>query len=523
MVRPNLSFLIVILTLRLLPGSVLATPDTEAAQAALNGNLETVLQQWGDDYVRYIMTEKERKDYRELISTQDRLFFIEQFWKRRDPTPETAENEFRTEYQNRFITATSRFSCGKAGWKTDRGRIYITLGPPSAINSAPTGAGAASVPSEVWTYNGLPHVKLKASFDVIFADFSGAGDYELVSGLTDKIQFFTRDGYLMSGLEGYARLRVDGSLTPSGLDGGANRTINESNLLREQLDFMNLLEEVGSTANQSIRPVNPSVDTFYSFKSLPFRFQTALFPGPDQATSLLILLELDPENLEQQAVEPFRCEFRLILSVVRTADTSVVESLDEVHTFKASAKPESQNSYLYDGVLTLEAGDYLVRCLVLDTQSHAVGSKIISIAIPGATPDATRWSSPLVIRSIAPKSPETAISSVLMSGNQLLIPAVEGVVDQPECYLYWVIYGLNQPALAPPLRFLCRTKEFDETRTLALAPIVAEGRDALALIQKIKVDSLTPGSHRLFLEIFSGNQLTKLAIQAETSLVIPKR
>jgi GWxTD domain-containing protein len=81
---------------------------------------------------------------------EERERFIEQFWLRRDPTPGTAENEFRDEHYRRMAYASDHFSspAGVPGWKTDRGRIDITFGPPDEIDSHP----GATVPFEDWRY-----------------------------------------------------------------------------------------------------------------------------------------------------------------------------------------------------------------------------------------------------------------------------------------------------------------------------------------------------------------------------------
>jgi GWxTD domain-containing protein len=106
--------------------------------------------------VRYIITAEEKKAFLALPE-EARSAFIEDFWERRDPTPGTGENEYKTEYFNRIDTANRLFSGGGApGWLQDRGRIYITLGPPDHREVYPRGVTFYGVPTEYWWYGFFP-------------------------------------------------------------------------------------------------------------------------------------------------------------------------------------------------------------------------------------------------------------------------------------------------------------------------------------------------------------------------------
>src|SRR5215469_6982707 len=108
-------------------------------EAKLRKELEGPYKKWLNEDVVYIITDEERQAWKRLATDEEREQFIEQFWLRRDPTPDTAENEFKEEHYERIAYANERFSSGKPGWKTDRGRIYITRGKPDEIESHPSG------------------------------------------------------------------------------------------------------------------------------------------------------------------------------------------------------------------------------------------------------------------------------------------------------------------------------------------------------------------------------------------------
>jgi len=101
--------------------------------------------------VAYLASDAEKEAYLNLTSDAERYEFIERFWQQRDPSPGTTKNEFRDEHHRRIAYSNERFQAGGPGWKTDRGRIYITWGPPDQIESHPSGDGRSG-PFEIWRY-----------------------------------------------------------------------------------------------------------------------------------------------------------------------------------------------------------------------------------------------------------------------------------------------------------------------------------------------------------------------------------
>jgi GWxTD domain-containing protein len=146
-------------------------------------NLERKLDPVNEDFiskVRYIIAREERRTFL-LLPDAEKPRFIEEFWLRRDPDPDTPENEFKIEYFNRLERAGQLFiGEGLPGWLTDRGRIYILFGPPMDRITQPVGGDAYSRCQEVWYYGNFP---------VVFLDQTCTGSYKLVtyelSGLRD--------------------------------------------------------------------------------------------------------------------------------------------------------------------------------------------------------------------------------------------------------------------------------------------------------------------------------------------------
>jgi len=132
---------------------------------------------WLNEDVVYIISDQERVAFKKLTTDEDRKKFIEQFWQQRDPTPGTPENEFQEEHYRRIAFANEHYASGIPGWKTDRGRIYITLGPPDEIDAHPSGGQGTPVPFEDWIYRHIEGVGDDVTFN--FTDPQLNGEYRL--------------------------------------------------------------------------------------------------------------------------------------------------------------------------------------------------------------------------------------------------------------------------------------------------------------------------------------------------------
>ena len=153
------------------------------ADAPATARIETPYQKWLNEDVAYIITDAERQAFRRLQSDAERDHFIEQFWLRRDPTPGTPLNEFKVEHYRRIAYANERFgtSSGLPGWKTDRGRIYISFGPPDELDSHPNGGPFHGdnllYPYETWLYRYIEGIGNDVSMD--FIDPTRNGEYHM--------------------------------------------------------------------------------------------------------------------------------------------------------------------------------------------------------------------------------------------------------------------------------------------------------------------------------------------------------
>ena len=127
-------------------------------------------------YVSYIMTKNEKKKFFSLVTDEDRHAFRSEFWKKRDPDAGTEENEYKKRYFSRIAEANRLFSKGSyQGYRSDRGRVLVLLGPPESKRIYPTGYRVGDLPMEIWLYGYY-------NYPIMFVDRTHSGHYEMTSG-----------------------------------------------------------------------------------------------------------------------------------------------------------------------------------------------------------------------------------------------------------------------------------------------------------------------------------------------------
>jgi GWxTD domain-containing protein len=147
-----------------------------------NGN--SPYKAWLQQDVVWIISDEERAAFKLLKNDEERDHFIEAFWSRRDPTPDTFENEYKEEHYRRIVYANDHFGATVPGWKSDRGRMYIMFGPPDEIESYAAkdqdntpGEDPSSYPLEIWHYTYIEGIGENVGLE--FVDACKCGDYHM--------------------------------------------------------------------------------------------------------------------------------------------------------------------------------------------------------------------------------------------------------------------------------------------------------------------------------------------------------
>jgi GWxTD domain-containing protein len=167
----------------------------KANAKALRQELSKTYRKWLDEDVRWIITDEEKSAFMQLSNDEERDQFIEAFWQRRDPTPDTEENEFKEEHYRRIAYANEHYAAGIPGWKSDRGRTYIVFGPADEIDSHPSGGSyerpmdegggeTSTFPFETWRYRYLEGIGQEVMIE--FVDTCMCGDYHMTMDRSEK-------------------------------------------------------------------------------------------------------------------------------------------------------------------------------------------------------------------------------------------------------------------------------------------------------------------------------------------------
>src|ERR1700732_340511 len=150
--------------------------------------LDSQYRQWLNEDVIYIISPEERNAFLQLDTNEEREQFIEQFWLRRSSNPDLPDNDFKEEHYRRIAYANAHFASGIPGWRADRGRIYITFGPPDEIDSHPSGGTyerpfaegggeTSTYPFEDWRYRYIEGIG--NDVEIEFVDTTLSGEYHM--------------------------------------------------------------------------------------------------------------------------------------------------------------------------------------------------------------------------------------------------------------------------------------------------------------------------------------------------------
>src|SRR5438552_18286521 len=255
--------------------------NSKSAQQELENK---ALKKWLDEDVAYIITDEEKAAFKALKTDEEREPFIEQFWLRRDPTPETVENEFKEDHYARIAYANERFASGIPGWKTDRGRIYILYGKPSEIESHASGGtyerpiqeggGTTSTfPFETWRYRYIEGIGNEVILE--FVDPTMSGEHHMTTDPNQKDALLRVPG---AGLTFDEQIngtdkgnRINGLGNP-GMFGQPSAIGNS--MYGNQFDRIALMANIFRPPEIKFKELEAIVTTKLSFNLLPFKFRT---------------------------------------------------------------------------------------------------------------------------------------------------------------------------------------------------------------------------------------------------------
>jgi len=249
-------------------------------EKSLKVELSKTYKKWLDEDVRWIITDEEKEAFKKLSNDEERDQFIEQFWARRNPTPDSVENPYKEEHYRRIAYANEHFAAGIPGWRTDRGRIYIMYGAPDEIEAHPTGGtydrpqdeggGTTSTyPFEDWRYRYLEGVGQEVIIE--FVDTCMCGDFHMTMDRSEKDALLYTPG---AGLTQYEQM---------GLTNKANRFSNPEKLglgpfsggnNSKEFDRLEQFAKLNRPPDIKFKDLEEVVTHKLSYNLMPFDVQT---------------------------------------------------------------------------------------------------------------------------------------------------------------------------------------------------------------------------------------------------------
>jgi len=427
-----------------------------ALQTLSDSDLDKTLDKWFRDYVRYIITEEEKAEWKGLSNRDEKILFVERFWQRRDPTPETRENEYRTEFIERWLYVKQHFTAGKPGWRTDRGRIYLMLGPPSSVERNPFGRNRTERPSEVWFYNSINNKNLPASVQISFVDFMGYGDYEIVTDLDRTARFNSAFGIAMNNLDAYALRRL-GDIRPA--EEVVSRIWEEARvthpelLTRDLFELQRELSEIAETPKLNVKPLREVVRTEIARGDLGFALAAGAFKAEAGNGFVPVTIAVPLSNISFRETPQQRdYEIELYARVHGDNGSDTFEDELKISFPRDEIAEYAGADYVYQFWFTVPPGQYKLNLTIRDTLSGTVGHQQQEISVPEFS-KAGLAISDIVVADTISEAPVNEIASrneaaPFRFADLRVVPNVKREIptSRKEFFIYFHVYNFSTSA-----------------------------------------------------------------------------
>lgn len=306
--------------------------------------------QWLEEVVPFIISSKEKEVFKSLPNEEERGKFIESFWRVRDPDPGTPENEFKIEYYRRIAFANKFLGTAAIlGWRTDRGRIYILLGPPGEIRQdfSPSGSSllTSHAATETWSYMGLPGKNLPYNLEFVFVDKFGTGNYVLKS----------------------------------------NTEFGDLSSMHYHFDYMEYIAEVMKTPYENLKELQGIVTTQVTYDLIPMSYNLFYLKGSTEKTFVPLVIEFPYSKLPNKEIEDkYYFSLTFIINISDKLGQVIHQRSKDINFNHTQAELNLLNdkSFQMQTFLSLEPEDYKIHLLVSDNFSGKIGTLHQEISVP---------------------------------------------------------------------------------------------------------------------------------------------
>ena len=438
------------------------TPTQDINDKARNvkPELKEVYKKWINNDVLYIITKDEKKAFNQLKTDEERENFIENFWRRRDPNPDTEENEYREEYYERIAYANEHYASGIPGWRTDRGRTYIAWGKPDSVESHPSGGSydrpsyegggsTTTYPFEVWFYRHLDNVG--DGLEIEFVDPTGTGEYRLARNANEKDALLTVPG---AGLTTAEQLGLGNKGDRISGNGSSNNYGRAQDQPFEKLRVLVDLQRPPQVKFSDLQALAGGDSGTVDNNPLDFDMQVDFFRQSEDRIIATFTVQTENKELVFENVGGLPTAkmnvFGRITAVSGKRSGIFEDSVTTNATGEELAEAKDRKS-VYQTAVALTPGTYKVDVVVRDVISGNKGVVSKGFTVPKY--DEKKLStSTLILASTLRSANENDIGGRFIIGNAKVIPNLSGVYKKgQQVGIYLQVYNaeIDQTTLRP--------------------------------------------------------------------------
>jgi GWxTD domain-containing protein len=490
--------------------------------------LDSQYKKWLNEDVIYIISPEERSAFVHLTTNEEREQFIEQFWQRRNPDPDSAENTFKEEHYRRIAYTNEHYASGIPGWKTDRGRIYIMWGPPDEIDSHPSGGSydrpsnegggsTSTFPFEDWRYRYLEGIGEDVNIE--FVDPTMTGEYHLTMDPSEKDALTYVPGAGLTQMESMGLAsktdrfnNSDGTHTAYG-PGGPTEKQNEFTRLElnakiqraPPVKFKDLEAVVTS------RVVKDQVKFDYRFDFLRITSDTVLVPITVQIPTRQLSFA-EKEGVDSATVNLFARITTLSGRPVQTFEDTVHRDVPA-----ALLQQSLSTSSIYQKAVPLRPGLYRLDIVLKDVNSNNVGVVNTRLAVPRFEEDKLSASSLIIADQIQRVSAKDIGLGQFVLGDVKVRPKMDSAFLPSETMgVFLQVYNLkvdektHKADVSVQFRVL-KDKEAEPLKKFDLTvDQIPEHGEEMTLQNVVTLGSFGPGKYKL--EVAVTDNLAKQTI-----------
>jgi GWxTD domain-containing protein len=494
---------------------------------------------WLEKDVVYIITDEERKAFKNLTTDEERDNFIEQFWLRRDPTPDTVENEYREDHYQRIAYANEHFASGIPGWKTDRGRIYIMYGKADEIESHPSGGSyqrpqeegggsTSTYPFEIWRYRYIEGIGNEVMLE--FVDPTMSGEYHLTIDPSEKDALLYVPNAGLTDLESMGMAsKLDRFNNTDGTHLG--QVMGGQLASNSQFARLELLAKINKPPEVKFKDLEAVVTTKLSFNLLPFEMRNDFIKITNDMVLTPITLQIDNKNLTYVEKDGIHQATVNVFGRITGVNGRIAQTFEQVidrRIPESDFQRELAGGSLFQKSFPMRAGLYKIDIVLKDINSGNIGTYTTRLKIPSFN-DEKLESSTLILADRIEKIPSKLVGSdqQFVIGSMKVRPNVKNsFTPEQNLGIYLQVYNLaidqqtNRPSVEIEYTI---TNEKDKSQVLKYveSPDKVEGAASQITIEKLmRLDTLQPGKY--IVQIKVSDNISKQMIMPSATFEVRK-